>query len=143
MAYPSVPTGTHKIYIYNNATATDLTATGPITLDDIDGMGFPNPLILSSTSIYTASAGELEIAYYQAGADITIDSPDIRGRIVLVPKIQKLWIVATPVCAGSTSDYTFEVHSIPELDQIIKSNKNFGDVFPIPNTGRGRSDDGG
>jgi hypothetical protein len=49
-----------------------------------------------------------------------VDSPDITGRLILITKVQKIWIDATPVCSSfSDTAYLFQVHSIPEFSTLM------------------------
>ena len=123
--YPTPPVTKHDVYIYNNAIDSNLTSSGPVVISDFDTATLSST-IYTLSSTYTSIAGELEIAYYRHGDTVGIDSPDIRGRIVLFPQIQKLWIDATPICPGFTGNYYFKVHAVPELASIIQATKLYG-----------------
>jgi hypothetical protein len=127
--YSSPPVISHDIYIYNFSTNTLLTPTA-ITILDIDPLS-GQPTVYTLPSTYTAAGGELWISYYRHGATPGIDSPDIRGYVTLVPQIQKMWIVATPICSGfSGTQYNFELHSNPELASVMQPAHYYNSGYP-------------
>lgn len=117
--YPIRPTLSHDIYIHNNKYDTNLTLA-PIIIPDLDSISSSWTIFTIPDSLLILS-GELSISYYRHGDIPGVDTPDIVGSIVLFPKIEKLWIEASPICSGfSDSFYKFQVHSIPELRDIIQ-----------------------